>query len=159
MKQIALFFVFVMVAACASAPVYGPAESASALGYKSQPIEDHRFRVSYSDSDPERARNFALLRAAEVTLEDGQDWFEITHGYAEADPEMKPRSSVSIGGSSGSRGHSSVGVGIGIGFPIGGGQAVVTEVLEIVTRAGEKPDEPNAYDARSVIENLSVSVD
>ncbi len=158
MKQFLSFLAFVLVSACASTPVYGPADSPTALGYSSQPIEDHRFRVSYSDSDLQRARNFVLLRAAEITLDDGQDWFEITNGYAEAEPETRPRSSVSIGGSSGSRGHSSVGVGIGIGFPIGGGHAVVTEVLEIVTRSGEKPDEPNAYDARSVIESLSEPV-
>lgn len=159
MKQIIVTLAFVALGACASTPVYGPADSPSALGYSSQAIEDHRFRVSYADSDRARARDLVLLRAAEITLDDGRNWFEITNGYTEADTERRPRSSVSIGGSSGSRGHSSVGVGLGIGFPIGGAHAVVTEVLEIVTGAGAKPDTPNAYDARSVAANLGGAAD
>lgn len=155
MKHFVSASLILVLAACASTPVYGPAESHSDFGYNSLSIEDHRFQVSYTDSDPQRARNFALLRAAEITLEDGREWFEITNGYSEVEPEVRPSSSISIGGSSGSRGHSSVGVGIGIGFPIGGGHSAVTEVLEIVTGTGAKPDTPHAYDARSVIDNLS----
>ena len=52
-----------------------------------------------------------------------------------------------------------VGVGVGIGFPLGGGSGpAVTEVLEILTGTGEKPDRPNAYDARSVDINLRGTV-
>lgn len=157
MKRLLLCSAIVLVAACASTPAYGPAAKSGAMGYESLQIEDNRFRVSYTDTDAAKARDRALLRAAEVTMEQGQEWFEVTSSYTsdESLGDRSPRSSVSIGGSSGSYGRSSVGVGVGIGFPIGsssGGK--VTEVLEILVGSGEKPDRPNIYDARSVDINL-----
>ncbi|HCX09405.1 MAG TPA: hypothetical protein DHU81_03405 [Hyphomonas sp.] len=126
------------------------------MGYSSQQIETGRYQVSYTDSSPSKARDRALLRAAELTLLEGSDWFEITSSFAERSEDSRSGgSSVSIGGSSGSRGHSSVGVGVGIGIPLGGGNSgSVTEVLEIVTGKGDKPDRPSVYDARSVDINL-----
>ena len=90
-------------------------------------------------------------------MERGAEWFEVTSSYSsdESVGDRAPRSSVTIGGSSGSYGRSSVGVGVGIGFPIGGSSGgKVTEVLEILIGSGEKPDRPNVYDARSVDINL-----
>lgn len=153
MKNIVLGLSFVVVAACASAPVYGPADRSGAYGYASQKIEDNRFSVSYTDRSPAQARDNALVRAAEVTLENGGDWFEVTGGYGEVDGYNSGGTSVGIGGSTGSRGHSSVGVGVGISLPLGGSERY-TETIEIITGSGEKPTNPNAYDARSVILNL-----
>jgi hypothetical protein len=156
MKHAILIPAFALMAACATTPVYGPAKSASSEGYLSQQIEQGRHRVSYTDRDPVRARNLALLRAAEITLTEGKDWFEITN--ESVDSEGGGRSggpSISVGGSAGSGGYSGVGVGIGIGFPLGGGSS--TQTLEIVTGAGAKPDKPEAYDARSVDINLRAS--
>ncbi|MEZ5952801.1 MAG: hypothetical protein R3C13_00715 [Hyphomonas sp.] len=147
-----------LVAACASTAPYGPASKPGAMGYDTMQIENDRYRVSYTDKDPAKAHDRALLRAAEVTLEAGKDWFEVTNAYADnsASAGSGSRTSVSIGGSSGSYGRSSVGVGVGIGFPLGGSGSTgaVTQVLEIVTGTGEKPDRPTAYDARSVDINL-----
>ena len=157
MKHLLMSSALVLVAACASTTSYGPAARSGAMGYASQQIEADRFSVSYTDSDASKARDRALLRAAEVTLEHGKDWFEITNSYS-SDESTRPtgsRSSVSIGGSSGSYGRSSVGVGVGIGIPLGGSSGgKVTEVLEIMIGSGEKPDRPNVYDARSVDINL-----
>ncbi|KCZ90819.1 CC0125/CC1285 family lipoprotein [Hyphomonas johnsonii] len=144
-----------LVSACASHVPYGPAASSSAAGYTSQKIETGRYRVSYTDKDPQRARDMALLRAAEITLQEGNDWFEVTGGYTDASPAGRGGgTSVSVGGSSGSRGYSGVGVGVGIGFPIGGSSGKVTEVLDFVIGEGAKPDRPTVYDARSVDINL-----
>ena len=119
-------------------------------------IPANRSKRADTDSSPSKARDRALLRAAELTLLEGSDWFEITSSFAERSEDSRSGgSSVSIGGSSGSRGHSSVGVGVGIGIPLGGGNSgSVTEVLEIVTGKGDKPDLPSVYDARSVDINL-----
>ncbi len=159
MKQAILIPAFALLAACVTAPVYGPAKSARGEGYLSQQIEQGRHRVSYTDRDPVRARNMALLRAAEITLTEGKDWFEITN--ESVDSEGGARSggpSISVGGSAGSGGYSGVGVGIGIGFPFGGASfGTTTQALEIVTGAGTKPDKPEAYDARSVDINLRAS--
>lgn len=152
MKHIIIASALVITAACASTTPYGPASKPGAEGYDTQQIEDGRFRVSYTSRDAATARNGALLRAAEKTLETGSDWFEITNNYVDQ-AEFDRRSggsSVSVGGSSGSYG-SGVGVGVGIGLPLGGGSSArMTEVLEIVTGKGEKPDRADAYDARSV---------
>jgi hypothetical protein len=60
------------------------------------------------------------------------------------------RPSVSIGGGS-SRygGYSASGVGVGLGLNFSGPSPTSTS-LEIVMGRGQKPDRPNAYDARSV---------
>jgi hypothetical protein len=159
MKHVFLIPALAVMAACVTTPVYGPARSERDEGYISQQIETGRHRVSYTDRDAIRARNMALLRASEITLMEGKDWFEITSETM--DSEGSGRSggpSVSIGGSAGSGGYSGVGVGVGFGIPLGGGSAgKVTQTLEIVTGSGAKPDKPEAYDARSVDINLRVS--
>jgi hypothetical protein len=160
MKHLIVIPAIVLLAGCATTPVYGPARSANGEGYFSQQIETGRHRVSYTDTDPVRARNMALLRAAEITILEGKDWFEITNEGVEGQGSGRKSggTSVSIGGSAGSGGYSSAGVGIGIGFPLGGGSAgKVTHSMEIVTGEGAKPDKAEAYDARSVDINLRSS--
>ena len=158
MKHALLIPAAFFLAACVTTPTYGPAKSDRAEGYLSQQIEAGRHRVSYTDKDPVRARNMALLRASEITLAEGKDWFEITNESADARPTSRSGgTSVSVGGSAGSGGYSGVGVGIGIGIPLGGGSSgKATHTIEIVTGAGPKPDKPEAYDARSVDMNLRV---
>lgn len=145
-----------LVGACASSVPYGPATSDGAKGYTVQPIENNRFRITYKDNSEELARTRALRRAAEVTLERGDDWFQIVTGYTDTgELAGGGGSSVSIGGSSGSSGRSSVGVGVGIALPLGGGSSgPVEHVIEIVTAPGPKPDNPDAYAAEDVLMNL-----
>lgn len=146
----------VSLAACASTPAYGPATKEGAMGYSSQQIETGRHRVAYTDKDAGKARNMALLRAAEITLLEGKDWFEVTSEYADTQSGGSGGPSISIGGGTGSYGRSSsVGVGVGFGIPLGGGSSgKTTAVLEIVTGTGPKPDKATAYDAQSVDMNL-----
>jgi len=129
-----------LVSACATSVPYGPAAKDGAKGYSVLPIENNRFRITYKDNSMDLARSRALRRAAELTLEKGDDWF-----------------SVSIGGASGSGGRSSVGVGLGVSLPLGGSSGPVEHVLEIVTAPGAKPDNPDAYNASEVLANLSGS--
>jgi hypothetical protein len=160
MKHLFLIPALALMAACATTPAYGPAKSERSEGYLSQQIETNRHRVSYTDKDPVRARNMALLRASEITLSDGKDWFEITNETVDSDASRKSGggTSVSIGGGASSGGYSGVGVGIGIGLPLGGGSSgKVTHTMEIVTGSGAKPDKAEAYDARSVDKNLRVT--
>ncbi|MEQ9506112.1 MAG: hypothetical protein RLO80_07550 [Hyphomonas sp.] len=159
MKHAFVIPALALMAACATTPVYGAAKSERSEGYLSQQIETNRHRVSYTDKDPVRARNMALLRASEITLTDGKDWFEITNETVDSEGSRRSNggTSVSIGGSAGSSGYSGVGVGIGIGLGGGGSSGKVTHTMEIVTGAGPKPDKAEAYDARSVDMNLRVT--
>ena len=157
MKHLLIALGSLSLAACATTPAYGPAAKEGAMGYTSQQIEAGRHRVAFTDADAGKARNMALLRAAEITLMEGKDWFEVTSEYADTEQGRGGGSSISIGGGSGSYGRSSsVGVGVGFGIPLGGGgsSGKTTAVLEIVTGENPKPDKSTVYDARSVDMNL-----
>ena len=148
----------IVLGACATSVPYGPATNDRAGGYSVMAIENNRFRITYRDKTMEVARSRALRRAAELTLERGDDWFQIVSAYTDTgELAGGGGSSVSIGGSSGSSGRSSFGVGVGIALPLGGSTGPVEHVLEIVTAPGAKPDNPDAYDAADVMLNLGDS--
>ncbi len=142
---------------CASLAPYGPQHAPGGQGFAEQRIETNRYRVTYSGvGAPGPVADFALLRAAEVTLQGGYDWFEVTQRWIDGRPDsaggMRPSVDVGYGSSSyGGRygGYSSSGVGLGVGLNFTGPSPTST-TLEIVTGNGAKPDRPDAYDARGV---------
>ncbi|MCC4293059.1 CC0125/CC1285 family lipoprotein [Brevundimonas aurantiaca] len=141
------------LAACASLAPYGAQRGPGGQGYSDQRIESNRYRVTYNGvGAPGAVADFALLRAADLTTEQGYDWFEVTQSWTDGRPGGAGgvRPSVSIGGGS-SRygGYSASGVGVGLGLNFSGPSPTSTS-LEIVMGRGQKPDRPNAYDARSV---------
>ena len=147
-----------ILGACATETAYGPATSDRAKGYSEMAIENNRFRITYRDNTMELARSRALRRAAEITIERGDDWFQIVNAYSDTgELSGGGGSSVSIGGSGGSSGRSSFGVGVGVSLPLGGNSGPVEHVMEIVTAPGPKPDNPDAYTAADVIQNLGGS--
>ncbi|MDJ0921109.1 MAG: hypothetical protein QNI84_08265 [Henriciella sp.] len=157
MRITSALLAFALLVGCASNQVYGPAASSNAVGYSDQVIENNRYRIKYKDSDIERARVRALKRAAEITDQTGAEWFQIVSAYDDvpgAYRENQP--SVTIGGSTGSSGRTSVGVGLGIGFPVGSSRAPAgTHSLEIITGSGEAPEGEDIYIARDVLANLA----
>ncbi|WP_049755007.1 MULTISPECIES: CC0125/CC1285 family lipoprotein [Hyphomonas] len=161
MKTFAIALGALSLAACATTPVYGPAAKDGAMGYTSQQIEAGRHRIAYTDKDAGKARSLALLRASEITLMEGKDWFEVTAEYTDVEQGGGGGPSLSVGGGSGSYGRSSsVGVGVGFGIPLGGGSGgKATAVLEIVTGTNPKPDKSTVYDAQSVDMNLRGQID
>lgn len=139
-----------VLAACASSTAYAPA-SGGGFGYSDQAIESNRYRVSYRGRSADDAEAGALRRAAELTLQNGFDYFTVVSRDVMAE-RSGPQSSVGIGGSTG--GWRS-GVGIGVSVPIsGGGSRDTTIRIEIVMGSGEKPDNPRSYDAQTVLTNL-----
>ena len=141
------------LAACASLAPYGAQRGPGGQGYSDQRIESNRYRVTYNGvGAPGAVADFALLRAADLTTEQGYDWFEVTQSWTDGRPGGAGgvRPSVSIGGGS-SRygGYSASGVGVGLGLNFSGPSPTSTS-LEIVMGRGQKPDRPTAYDARSV---------
>ncbi|WP_122468397.1 CC0125/CC1285 family lipoprotein [Brevundimonas lutea] len=143
--------------ACASLAPYGPQMGAGGQGYAEQRIERDRWRVSYDGvGAPGPVADYALLRAAELTLENGYDWFEVTQRWVDGRPDSAGgvRPSVGIGASSGRYGrYSSSGVGVGVGLNFSGPSPTSTS-LEILTGNGPRPDRREAYDARGVVESL-----
>jgi hypothetical protein len=143
------------LAACSTPTVYGPAAKPNASGFTENRIQSDRWRVSYrggSGAPATQVNDYALLRAAELTLQQGYDWFRVDRRYTETHGGYGGGLSIGVGGASfGS--HSATGVGVSTGVPIGGGPALTT-TLEISTGKGPKPNDPEVYDARSVQESI-----
>lgn len=143
------------LSACASTAPYGPATGPDSQGWSQQAIETNRWRVRYRGTgSPTTVADRALLRAAELTLEQGGSWFVVTDRWIEAGDEGGVRPSVSIGAGSTDYGrYSSSGVGVGLGLNLGGGSPTVA-VLEIRIGSGPQPAGPDVYRAAEVETNL-----
>jgi len=120
-------------------------------------ISTDRLRVTYQGpGDPVYAGDQALLRAADIAVNDGYDWFVVenryTEDYGRGGFGGGPR--IALGGSSFDFGrYSGSSVGAGIGFTFGGGaRQRVSTTLEVLLGRGPKPLE--AYDARDVLRTL-----
>ncbi|WP_339930472.1 hypothetical protein [uncultured Brevundimonas sp.] len=139
--------------ACASLAPYGPQMGPNGQGYAEQRIESNRFRVTYRGvGAPGPVADMALLRAADLTVQNGFDWFEVTQRWTDGrrDSAGGLRPSVSIGAGSSRYGrYSTSGVGVGVGLDLSGPQPTST-ALEVVMGSGLRPDRPGAYDARDV---------
>ncbi len=142
-----------LLASCASAPTpYAPAASPDDVGYREQALESGRYRITFRanpDLDAAQTEDLAMRRAAELTLQNGGEWFRVvtreTERYGGRD---RGGTSVGVGGSSGSYGS---GVGVGIGFDLSPDSRRYETVMEILIGQGAKPDEARAYDARAII--------
>jgi hypothetical protein len=149
------------LAACGTPTPYQPA--ADGHGYAEQPIEDDRYRVTFSGNSltpRETVENYLLYRAAEVTVERGYDHFVVVEKDTERSTTY--RSTVSgFGGHQGIHGfHHGRHRGFG-GFASGTTwpRDRYTGFANIVMREGETPeDAPDAYDAREVLKRLAPTV-
>lgn len=123
------------------------------VGLSEQELEPGRYRVTYRGtsrmSDAE-VRDRALLRAAELALSRGYDWFTVTDRYGDIAPPTRPRITLGLGTSSFGR-SSAVGVGGSTSF---GGEGTFVSTIEVVGGKGARPSSPDVYDARSVADTL-----
>lgn len=146
---------------CASLAPYGPQTAQNGQGYSEYRLESDRWRVTYSGvGAPGPVADYALLRAADLTVENGFDWFEVTQRYIDGRPDsaggVRPSLGVGYGsgrysGPYGRYSSSGVGVGVGLNFQ---GPSPTSTTLEIIMGRGETPGRPEAYDARGVQQSL-----
>lgn len=140
------------LAACATPPtVYGPAPAPRAIGFTDYRIEPGRYRITFRGgpgAPPEQVSDYALLRAAELTLADGYDWFRVADRFMEGRPDRGPRVGLGVGGGD-FGGRSSVGLGLGTSFNLGGGPSLAT-TIEVLMGRGERPRDVDTYDARAL---------
>src|SRR5690606_35349741 len=132
------------VAACATPTVYAPSTGApTSVGFSDYRIETGRYRVSYTGgggAPMAQVADYALLRAAEVALRDGYDWFRVVDRQDRtigAGRGGAPRVSVGVGSGSGGgwRRRSGVSVGLGTSFDLSGGPAY-SRTLEVMAGKG-----------------------
>jgi hypothetical protein len=155
MQQRAFFWKMTTVAvlglaACAGPAIYEAAPRPGGPGYTESQIESDRFRVTFNASSGgvQKAEDFARRRAAELTVSRGYDWFLVTERFIEP-YASGGRTSLSIGGGFGSFGRRSASS-VGVGIPLSGrGGASVS--LEVRLGKGQKPNDPQAYDARDIL--------
>jgi hypothetical protein len=150
-----------LLAACAATPtVFGPATRPQAIGYSEYRIEPGRYRVMFRGgpgAPSAQVADFALLRAADLAIADGYDWFRVTDRYT-GQSGQGGGSSLSLGAGGGSSSYSSgVGIGVGTTFDLSGGPAIV-QTLEIMMGRGPRPPGGDFYDARQVRETIGARV-
>lgn len=162
MKRIILSTIVALtLGGCAtSQSAYGPADSYSDVGFRQTKIQQDRFRVSYTGRSLEEARDYVLLRAAELTLNEGYSHFKIVNGGSSHNGSSNIGSHVGVGiGNGGYRGsRSRVNVGLGVHDVVRAveGQKA-TENIEIIMQSsgGTAPD---IYDAKSVAGSIKPKV-
>jgi hypothetical protein len=140
------------LAACATAPThFQPAAGRNAVGFSEMRIEPGRYRVTFQGgpgAPAAQVQDYALLRAADLALAQGYDWFRVTDRMTRQNGYGGSSLSVGFGGMSFGR-HSATGVGVGTGIPLSGGPALTT-TLEVMMGKGPKPADGDVYDARGV---------
>lgn len=160
MKALALSLIAastLALGACASLAPYGPQGGPGGQGFTEARIEANRYRVTYYGvGAPGPVADYALLRAADLTTQEGYDWFEVTQRWIDGRPDSAGGVRPSIGvGYGGGRyrtpygRYSTSGVGVGVGLNFSAPSATSTS-LEILMGRGERPDRADAYDARGV---------
>lgn len=159
LRTLAFIAATLALSACASTPPsYTAAPSANAAGYSETQIESNRYFVTYrapGSADAALIQDYALLRAADLTLQNNREWFWVDRRSLDGQGQSGgPRVGVGVGGGSyGGRGG--VGASVGLNFPLGNrGEQARAATLEIRFGEGPKPDDPNAYDAREISTNL-----
>lgn len=148
------------LAACATPTVYAPSTGArSSVGFTDYRIETGRYRVTYTGgggAPMSQVADYALLRAAEVSVRDGYDWFRVVErkdqriggggGYGRGGPRLN----LGVGSGGGWRRGGGVRVGVGTSFDLSGGPAF-SRTLEVIAGKGERPKDKDVYDARDII--------
>jgi hypothetical protein len=152
-----------LLAACATATPYQPAAN-SAYGFQEQVIEQNRVRITFRGNtltDRDTVETYLLYRAAEVTLQNGKDYFIVANRDTESHTRLQ------------STGPTTSRFGFDYWYfsprrgwspwydPFWNEPASYREVTryeavaEIAMFDGEKPaNDPNAFNARDVQANL-----
>ncbi|MBU1378164.1 MAG: hypothetical protein KKE02_12555 [Alphaproteobacteria bacterium] len=156
MKRMIIALAALTLAGCATAPtLYQPAVGPQAVGYSDYRIEPGRYRVTFRGgpgAPPQQVMDYALVRAADLAIADGYDWFRVADRFIEGRPDNGPRIGLGVGG--GNYGYrSGVNVGLGTSFNLGGGPSV-SSTIEVVMGRGGRPRGGDIYDARALRQSL-----
>lgn len=151
-----------VVAACAHPTPYQPATSENGEGYTTQRIEQNRFRISFrgnSVTSRQTVDTYMLYRAAEVTLQNGNDYFIIVNKDVDKNTGYENYGDDLAWGWGGGWGWRHHGFGGGGGFDYSRPINTYDALADIVLYRGKKPDNnPYAYDAREVVNAVGPTV-
>lgn len=152
MKRLALLSLAALsLAACATPTVYQPSARPGAVGYSEYRLEPGRYRVTFhggNGASPQQVMDYALIRAADLAIAEGYDWFRVSDRFVRGEGGRGPDLSLGVGGMSFGR-HSATGVGVGTGFDLSGGPQMEA-TIEVMMGRGPKPAGLDVYDARAL---------
>ena len=163
MKRLIIpLFMSAALAACASGPsAFGPAQNYGSIGFKNTQLENDRFRVSFTANNAAEAQDFALLRSAQITLDEGYSHFKVVGDNLSGNgPRSGVSSSVGVGFGGGGyrRGGTSVGVGLGVNDivrTLDGDRITNTIEIKLQNSGGTGND---TYNAQSVADSIRPQV-
>ncbi len=146
MRGLIIAVVAAILMGCAS-DLYRPADPYQRVGYTDGEMGDGRFYVTFAGAPTtpqEETLAFAVRRAAEITLANGRDWFEVVGQLTEDQREDLLLLAASIG-----RTDSFFGSTLGRIPP----RLPAYVVLEFIVGDGPKPDAADRFlfDARAVL--------
>ena len=142
-----------LLAGCSSSPkAFGPAYN-SDFGYRNTQIQNDRFRVSYTSRDLHKSRDFALLRAAQITQNEGYSHFQIINGETYDNGPNAIGTHLGIGLGGGRYNRSGINLGVHDVARTLEGQKV-TETIEVILLSSAPANDPNVFSAQSIIKNI-----
>ncbi len=153
----ALVLASLVLTGCATATPYQAVNKGH--GYSEQRLEADRYRVSFAGNTRtsyDTVADYLLYRAAELTLENGYDYFIVTDRGNEGQQKGGgPSVGIGLGGFRfGGSGGFGINVGTSTSVGEGGGKAYRAHA-DVQMRKGQKPEgDVSAFDAREVKANL-----
>jgi hypothetical protein len=154
-----------VLGACESGPTPYQSQAEDGRGYSETRIETNRYRISFkgnSMTGRDTVENYMLYRAAELTLQSGFDYFTIVNRDTDRDSRTRE-----TGGYMGTRlsyayfvpNYGWVGAWEPYWTPSRYSTVTRYEAFaEIIMGKGDKPADPNAFNAREVSTNLGAGI-
>ncbi len=170
-KKLLLLAVVVIAYGCASQPDYRQAKKGG-FGYTESKLSETQYRVHFKakGSDKSKAMDYAMLRAAELTLLQGYEWFVVTDRETLVDKKTV-QSAPTAGFSQRYTRVTECGVltcrtayhpttqfetGVFVG---GSEQSEIESILSIELGKGDRPDSTTSFNAKEVRANLQPKAD
>jgi len=166
LRHTALTLCVLMAAACQTPTPYQPATTPGGDGYTTQQLEANRFRVSFKGNSlttRQTVDTYMLYRAAEMTLQNGDDYFVIVNKDVDKNTAYENYGddlAWGWGGGWGWRhGWGWGGPGFGGGYDYSRPINAYDAIADIVTFRGQKPaNNPYAYNAREVMNAVGPTI-
>ncbi|MGX5174669.1 CC0125/CC1285 family lipoprotein [Aliikangiella sp. IMCC44653] len=165
--SLVVFSLFILMS-CTSLPKYRQA-SGNGYGYSESKLSENHYRIHFKlkGRDTSAAMDYAMLRAAEISLLNGYDWFVVVSRETMA--ENNDDSGFSLGASTTFQRRTQCGLvackttsepvtTYGANVRAGDTSSQVESILEVRLGKGVKPSSENSFSALEVKQNLQARI-